>query len=310
MGAGPCSSGRSRNLTPPRWKAVALGHIYGTSKTLIAVFCALLLFPVLVAVPQDDRPDDVENCADHPMFNRMPNMYIQECSKDFNLVEVPMSTSETTSMEGTKSLIQYGYSEAERQAPSFYQIVKNYENAISKSGGKRVYYSAETGQATLSLRSNGKDLWVMLDDGSGGRKGDFVLIILEVEAMKQEIKADAVLDELNKSGMIALHINFETGRTAIESESQSIIDQMSKMLQDNPSLKVSIEGHTDNVGTPAANKKLSEDRAASALAALVSSSVIKERLSSKGWGQERPVADNTSEDGRAKNRRVEIVKLQ
>ncbi len=73
-------------------------------------------------------------------------------------------------------------------------------------------------------------------------------------------------------------------------------------------LRVSIEGHTDNVGDPAANKKLSSDRANAVMNALIAKGIDKSRLSSVGWGQEKPVADNGTDEGRAKNRRVEIVK--
>jgi len=71
---------------------------------------------------------------------------------------------------------------------------------------------------------------------------------------------------------------------------------------------VSIEGHTDNAGQPAANKILSEQRARSVMNAVVKGGVDAARISAVGWGQERPIADNRSEEGRAKNRRVEIVK--
>jgi len=75
-----------------------------------------------------------------------------------------------------------------------------------------------------------------------------------------------------------------------------------------PEMKVSIEGHTDNTGDPAANKKLSERRAKAVQESLVAKGIAAARLSSRGWGQEKPVADNRSEEGKAKNRRVEIIK--
>jgi outer membrane protein OmpA-like peptidoglycan-associated protein len=80
------------------------------------------------------------------------------------------------------------------------------------------------------------------------------------------------------------------------------------MLNQNPDLKISIEGHTDNVGTPQSNQILSESRAKSVMNALVSKGISAGRLKYKGWGQTKPIADNASEDGKAKNRRVEIVK--
>ena len=81
------------------------------------------------------------------------------------------------------------------------------------------------------------------------------------------------------------------------------------MLNTNPTLKISIEGHTDNVGNLQSNQTLSENRAKAVMNALVLKGVDKSRLSAKGWGQEKPISDNNTDEGKAKNRRVEIVKL-
>jgi outer membrane protein OmpA-like peptidoglycan-associated protein len=81
------------------------------------------------------------------------------------------------------------------------------------------------------------------------------------------------------------------------------------MLQQNPDIKVSVEGHTDNVGSATSNQTLSEKRAQSVVAWLTSHGIDASRLSAKGWGSSKPVEDNTTEDGRAKNRGVELVKI-
>jgi len=86
------------------------------------------------------------------------------------------------------------------------------------------------------------------------------------------------------------------------------IDEVAQMLLDNPALTISIEGHTDNTGTPASNKSLSLNRANAVVTALTAKGIAKNRLTSVGWGQEKPIADNATEEGRAANRRVEIVK--
>lgn len=120
--------------------------------------------------------------------------------------------------------------------------------------------------------------------------------------------SEVMVDELNKSGFVALYINFETGKADIKPESQTIVDQVADMLKSNDSLNVSIEGHTDNVGTAAFNKTLSGNRAKSVMNAIAARGIEMSRLSAKGWGQEKPIGDNKTEEGRAKNRRVEIVK--
>jgi outer membrane protein OmpA-like peptidoglycan-associated protein len=117
-----------------------------------------------------------------------------------------------------------------------------------------------------------------------------------------------MLEALQKSGYVALDIHFDTNKATIKPESKGIVDQIAELMQSNPSLKVGIEGHTDNSGTPAGNKKLSEDRAKSVLAAVAAKGTPGARMSAVGWGQEKPVADNRTEEGRAQNRRVEVVK--
>jgi len=126
--------------------------------------------------------------------------------------------------------------------------------------------------------------------------------------MQQVVSANKLLDELNKAGFIALYITFDTAKADLKADGRATVAEIVKMLKSAPTLKISIEGHTDNVGQPAANKALSENRARSVMAAIVAGGIDAKRLSSAGFGQERPIADNRSEDGRAKNRRVELVK--
>ena len=123
------------------------------------------------------------------------------------------------------------------------------------------------------------------------------------------VSSSAMLDALNKDGFIALDIHFDTAKATIKADSTAQVDEIASLLKANPKLKLSVEGHTDNTGTPEGNRKLSDARAASVKAALVAKGIEAPRLQSKGFGQDKPVADNRTEEGRAKNRRVELVKL-
>lgn len=80
------------------------------------------------------------------------------------------------------------------------------------------------------------------------------------------------------------------------------------MLKANPDFKIAIDGHTDNVGDAKSNKKLSEARAHAVMNAVVAQGIDSKRLIAAWFGMEQPVADNRTEEGRAKNRRVELVK--
>src|SRR5215212_4656478 len=119
-------------------------------KKLIAL---LLLSCPLIVFSQEDAP----GCKDNPLFNRMPNTVIGECSSNYDEMEITMSAEKKETLEGTKTSIQYNYVPEEATAPSFFQIVKNYENAITAKGGKRIYYSKDWGVATFKYRSGNKD---------------------------------------------------------------------------------------------------------------------------------------------------------
>ena len=126
--------------------------------------------------------------------------------------------------------------------------------------------------------------------------------------MKQEITANDMLNALNTDGHIALYINFDVSKATIKPESKPIVGQIVEMLKTDGALKISIEGHTDNSGTPQKNKALSEQRAQAVSEAIAGQGIDKQRLSTIGWWQHKPIAGNKTEEGKAKNRRVELVK--
>lgn len=126
--------------------------------------------------------------------------------------------------------------------------------------------------------------------------------------MTQDIQASEMFEKLNAGETLTMYINFETGKSSIKNESNSIINESYQMLHKNPDLKIIIDGHTDNFGNSASNKTLSQQRASSVKSALVAKGISAERMKTNGYGQEKPIADNASEEGKAQNRRVEIKK--
>lgn len=253
--------------------------------------------------------NDADGCKDHSMFTRMPNTYISECSKNFNEMEIPIAEGKTIKQEGMKTYIIYTYdNDKPGTPPSFFQIVKNYENEVVRFGGKKIYFQ-NGAYSTQFLKSAKKEIWIVLEDFTATNgDGNYAVSILEKEEMQQDIKASVILDKLNTVGFIALYINFETGKSTIKTESQQIITQLADMLTQNPSLKISIEGHTDNTGSSASNQTLSLSRADAVKGVLVNRGIDKSRLSTKGWGQTKPISDNGTNEGKALNRRVEIIK--
>ena len=114
---------------------------------------------------------------------------------------------------------------------------------------------------------------------------------------------EEVQKELNE---YAKTINFATGKTTITEDSEEALKSIISILDEYPNAKFTVEGHTDSVGSAQNNKRLSEARALSVKSYLVDNGVDEFRLSSAGFGEERPVADNSTRSGRAENRRVEI----
>jgi OmpA-OmpF porin, OOP family len=269
-------------------------------KIILSGFLILLSLSFIMA--QDAT--DAEGCKDHPLLSRMQNYLISECKHNYDQIDFVSADSQDVKVEGNLTFIWYVFNaESGAVEPSFFQILKNYSTAILKIGGKKNYQDGVA--AFFELKKNGKEYKIAVRCTNNS---DIILSVVEIEPMVQEITANAMLDALNKDGSVALNILFETGKSAIEKESLTIVDQIFELLDKNPELKISIEGHTDNVGVPANNKKLSQERAKAVMDALVIKGIDKSRMSFTGWGQEKPVADNTTDEGKAQNRRVEIVK--
>ncbi|MDR1222245.1 MAG: OmpA family protein [Tannerella sp.] len=117
-------------------------------------------------------------------------------------------------------------------------------------------------------------------------------------------------DRMMTDGKIVTYgITFDVGKSTIKPESMGEINRIAKLMTDNPDLKFSVEGHTDSTGSEAANRKLSDERSAAVVTKLIETGISKDRLQPAGKGQTSPVADNATDEGRAKNRRVEFVKI-
>ncbi len=254
---------------------------------------------------QDDAPTDAEGCKDSQLVSRMPGSLIHSCdNKEFEQATMPIGKdAEGNVTEKTFEGEFHSWDYGTRDGVSEIQVFRNFETAL-KQGGFKIIYEDSPGIIT----ANKGNTWYQLDN-----KGTFYYqTIITVKAMEQEVTADAssIADGLTKSGHIALYgIHFETGKAAILPDSEDLLSEVAKMLQQNPVVKVSVEGHTDNVGPVAANQALSEKRAQAVVAWLSSHGIEAVRLKAKGWGQTMPVDDNSTDAGRAKNRRVELVKI-
>ncbi len=117
-------------------------------------------------------------------------------------------------------------------------------------------------------------------------------------------------DKMITDGKIVTNgIRFDSGKATLRPESMGVINEIVKLMQQYPEIRFSVEGHTDSDGDAQFNKNLSEQRASTVLNTLVDQGIGRDRLVAKGFGEEVPVADNNSPEGKANNRRVEFVKM-
>lgn len=292
-------------MWPPTLPVPAMNRI-----VRVFMFALSLALPLLAVAG-----DDIAGSKDHPLLTRYPGSYISEYSKAYNATEFKVGKGDnatTQTVEGDTTSLRYFYGSPETQASPL-QIIRNYQNAIRQIGGEVVYErlpsEGDGGETTLKVHTGGKDVWVKLvPDIYGAPTQDYLLVVAEVAAMAQAVTANQLRDELDRNGFITLHVNFDTGKSVLKPDDLATMQQVAMMMKASPALKLRVEGHTDNVGDAASNKALSEARANSVMDAIVQAGVPAERLGAAGFGQERPVADNRSEEGRAKNRRVELVK--
>jgi outer membrane protein OmpA-like peptidoglycan-associated protein len=262
---------------------------------------------VLTSALANAQETDASGCKDNQLFNRFPGFYIQRCTlNDFGSHTFRSGKKEVV-VEGRYTEIMY-YKQENAKAPSPLQVHRNFENAIKKVGGT-VQQNEGDGDVYLSLIKDGTEVWVHL---SMNIAEQYWLAIVEKGTMKQDIAADAAAlgAGIKAEGRIAVYgIQFDTGKADIKPASEPALVEIAKLLKSQPALKLHVVGHTDNVAGLDLNLKLSKARAESVVQALSTRhGVAAVRLIAHGVGPVAPVASNDAEGGRAKNRRVELVK--
>lgn len=223
---------------------------------------------------------------------------------------------------------------AKRGQHSMHEVRRNLEAMMAEAGATKVFdgripkaaaesitfeqkspYSDGTsfgwdGYDSLIYRADlpdGRQVWVhaRLEYLSAG------WVVVERKGLVQTaalLPADALKKQLDASGRVAIQVNFATDKADILPDSKPQLDQVLALLKQDPALSLSVEGHTDTTGTAERNRALSTARATSVVAALTGQGIEAKRLTPAGFGQDKPVADNGTDAGRAKNRRVELVK--
>ena len=280
------------------------------------------------------RPDTAGS-KDHPLISRYPGMVITNYRvSDFNAFTLPLSKVDSSSgrsftksqkVEGKVTDIQYDFPEGR----STLEIFHNYEDALKKSGFVTLFTcdSEQTcGFGIVNLVPERSDQWggqqrhlsAKLSRLSGDVyvslhiRNNVQLYVVETKPMQSglvTVDADALGKEILANGHIAVYgVFFDSGQAEVKPESDKALAEIAKLLKQKTDLKLYVVGHTDAVGNMKSNMDLSQRRAGATVKVLTDKyGVAAARLQAWGDGPTAPVSTNKTEEGRAKNRRVELV---
>jgi outer membrane protein OmpA-like peptidoglycan-associated protein len=248
---------------------------------------------------------DAKGCKDSPLVSRYPGSIITSCTHSdlggYDFTVTVDKKDQTRHLMGEYLHIEYNW-------PSYASkslVLHSLNSAMHKAGYTFDYDSGDYGDFTVHM---GKT-WILIETSQGGWYRETIVVTKDVDT-EVVANAAALQGGLTTSGHAIVNgILFDTGKADVKPESKPALDEVAKLLKQNPALKVYVVGHTDNVGALAANVDLSKRRAAAVMIALTTQyGISAARLAAYGDGPYAPIATNDSEDGRASNRRVELVK--
>lgn len=223
--------------------------------------------------------------------------------------------------------------EENNKAASFLELQRNLDAVISSLGGKKItdskiptalasQLSEKYGVAYVDglgdiynnptqsyvIHQNHRNIWFQITQ-SGLSAGLLVLETRPIAITAQALSANQLKAALDQNNKVDIQINFETDKATLLANSDEQITQILNLLKSHDALKLEINGYTDNSGESAHNLKLSQARAQAVVKALTDAGIDSSRLKAQGFGDSKPVSENDTEEGKAKNRRVELVKL-
>jgi OOP family OmpA-OmpF porin len=245
------------------------------------------------------QTQDAAGCKDSPLIARFPGSIIDSCDDKADSVYTFHGIgpkSEDKQLEGEYHSIQYNLPPSATDA----QVERNLVTAFRNAG-----YTIEGGNCCFTVHM-GKT-WIDVEVGGGNYK---LYTVIETPLTQDVVATAADLSNgITSTGHTVVNgILFDTGKADVKPESDPALQEVAKMLKGDPTLEVYVVGHTDNVGGLAANMDLSKRRATAVVLSLTTKyGVAAGQLQPYGDGPYAPVASNKSEDGRALNRRVELV---
>ena len=247
--------------------------------------------------------ETMENFTGKNIITTEGKLAVLYFSEDFNQKIFDRSFYDYLDKIGARQLYKGDFPEDEKQRE---QLAKNIWNGtISTYGLQR---QSNTPFAVYAFRNNSKKY--ILNIQSNSAQGNiFIMELKDFEQTIEKYTAEQMKSDIDKTGKAILNINFDTDKATLKPDGQKIVDEIYALLNTNSNLKLSVEGHTDNVGSATRNKQLSTERANTVMYALAGKGIDIKRLKATGFGSEKPIKANDTEENKAQNRRVELVKF-
>jgi OmpA-OmpF porin, OOP family len=235
--------------------------------------------------------------GDFPYLPPLPGSKFGTGSRQTGAMEVTLPGSDEVQVVGTGSVIKYY---GNLPTVSTLAFLNAYHDALSKAGWAIIAQSrGSDASLTAHYAKNGRDIWAYLHMGGE----EYFIKVADVGVDND------IAQQFARNCHVALYgVLFDFNKATLKPESDGMLQRVQAFLQKDPALKLEVQGHTDNVGGDDYNQKLSDARSRSVLAWIVQHGVAADRLSFKGYGKTHPVATNDTDEGRARNRRVEIAR--
>jgi len=250
----------------------------------------------LELTPPAEKPEELKPNSDIPYVTPLPGVTRKEWKMEERFELADPNGSEPRMLGPAVRVFYQGSPQL-----SVVEVQARYQAALLKAGWKVLPQGGITGG---HYTEHGRDVWAKITPLNGGA------FTVEVADMGIAAGQSRLARELDDAGHVALYgIYFDTDKAVLRPDSQATLEGIHKLLTSHPALKLEIQGHTDNTGTRPHNQSLSEQRAASVKAWLTGKGIDGARLTSKGYADTKPVADNGTPQGRALNRRVELAKI-
>lgn len=268
-------------------------------RNIIVLFCVSIL--AFAQAP----PKDKAGCQDSPVLTRLTGCWIVRCrTSAYDAAKMPLPKREERNVEGELQQVWY----ACPADTSGIQIQKNAEAAFLQSGYK-IVFKDQYATTRFYLTAQSGPQWATLYAEARA----YNVLSVKMKAMEQSMQAataEGWAEQISQTGRVSIYgINFDTGKATLRPESESVLTEMATLLQKQPEWYMLVAGHTDSAGSDAINVPLSRQRAESVINWLAGKGINKARLVAAGFGAQKPLADNGTEEGRGKNRRVDLVKL-